>query len=133
MTRFLPAVLAFIGMATLAYPSAASPQGGGTPPGGPPQLAVHLVEAWVWPAWGDDATGAINDPNQAFKSIQSAIDALSAHILAALDPTLEGVVWCMPGVYGPTASQTHGPSASGDTFPIWMKHRVHVRGVSARR
>jgi hypothetical protein len=125
MNRFLPAVLAFVGMASVAHPSA--------PQGPPPQVAIHLVEAWVWPAWGDDATGAINDPNQSFQSIQAAIDTLSAHILAAQDPTLEGIVWCMPGVYGPTYSQTHGPNASGDIFPIRMKHRVHVRGVSARR
>jgi len=46
---------------------------------------------------------------------------------------MEGLVWCMPGVYGPTYSATHGPSASGDQFPILMRNRVHVRGVGARR
>lgn len=96
-------------------------------------MAFHLVQAWVWPAWGDDATGAINDPTQPFQSIQAAIDALNDHILADSDPVKEGLVWCMPGVYGPTYSANHGPNASGDEFPILMRNRVHVRGVSARR
>ncbi len=92
------------------------------------------MKAWVYPGWGDDATGALNDPTQPYKSIQAAIDALFAHLKASSPPnpaTLQGLVWCMPGVYGPTS--VHGSAASGDTFPIMMRHRVNVRGVGARR
>lgn len=130
MSRFCHPVLALIGLAPIAHSFAPPRSQGGVPPG-EPTITPTLIEAWVWPAWGNDSTGAINDPAQPYRSIQDAIDDLHAFILDAEDPLLEGLVWCMPGLYGPAS--VHGTHASDDAFPIVMKHRVHVKGVSARR
>lgn len=129
MSHFRLSVIALIGLSFAGNSLTACPlnaQGAA----GPPQT-VELIEAWVWPAWGDDASGAINDPGQPYKSIQAAIDDLHDYIYVTEDPLIQGLVWCMPGVYGPVAA--HGSSASNDAFPIEMRHKVHVRGVSARR
>lgn len=100
--------------------------------------ACDLLEIWVDPARGFDE-GALDDPeqigapNKPCKSLQFAIDKLYENLrkLYAVEPlahaSTQGIVYCMPGLYGP-----HGALSSGDSFPIDMRDRVHVQGVNAR-
>lgn len=72
----------------------------------------------------------INNPSAPFQTIQAGIDTCLEGVIAlyGTDPTATGVVFCMPGVYGPTAVQTRV-----DTLPINMKDRVSVQGMGARQ
>jgi hypothetical protein len=94
----------------------------------------RVATIWVDPAWGhDDPLAAsddyINDPATPCRTLQFAIDHMNAYLRKSWGTTntTEGLVYAMPGLYGP-----HGPFSSGDTFPIWMQDRVHVQGVGAR-
>jgi len=95
--------------------------------------------AWVHPSDGfdepdlDAAMTYANDPSQKFRTLQRAIDMLQLYLVdqyhAVSNPDQQGIVYALPGTYGPT---THGP-ASGDVLPIVMRDRVHVQGLGARR
>jgi hypothetical protein len=103
---------------------------------GPPEVPVRVdVYAWVDPIAGVDATAQINDPAQPFKRLQVAIDTCYTHMVqlgvTSVDPT-QAVIYAQPGVYGPIGQAANGLLASGDSFPIRLRDRVHVRGVRAR-
>ena len=81
----------------------------------------------------------INDSDAPFRSLQAAIDAMHDNVWGWNPPqnpppgnpeTIrpQGVIFALPGLYGP-----HGSSSSGDSLPIKMRDRVHVRGLGARR
>ena len=107
------------------------------------QLPLHgtydpslTVKAWVDPVHGNDNTAALNDPDRAFRRLQSGIDALHTQLkdLWNSNPIYrEGVVIALPGVYGPNNTGPNDEKSSDDTLPIRMRDRVHVFGVGARR
>ncbi len=106
-----------------------------------PPITTALPNAEVWvhptdgvnPATADDEALYINDPSLKFKTLQAAIDAmqryLAAHYVVPFNPAQEGIVYALPGLYGPFS--VHG--ASGDVLPIVMRERVHVQGAGARQ
>jgi len=105
------------------------------PQGGIPPVEIQF-NTWVDPVNGNDATGRVHDPDYPFKTLQKAIDD-TYDTLVAFNPTgaedTQGVVYALPGVYGPANVASNGPHASGDAFPITMRDRVHVKGVGSRR
>ncbi|MCC7014454.1 MAG: hypothetical protein IT454_17975, partial [Planctomycetes bacterium] len=100
-----------------------------------------IARVWVHPTDGVDPNPPstppesqyIDDPSLEFKSLQAAIDALERHLAtnynATSNPAEQGVVYAMPGLYGPHGAST----SSNDSLPILMRDRVHVIGVGARR
>lgn len=98
------------------------------------QITTHV---WVHPVDGKDPNIAeekdwIGDPDFKFKTLQSAIDVMLRHLIDDYDPVTNpeehGIVYALPGLYGP-----HGAGSSGDVLPIFMRDRVHVVGLGARR
>lgn len=118
-------------------PPPLSPQGSGS---------CNLVEIWVDPVVGYDPVPCnnppcffpdpINNPSAPAKTIQAAIDKVYGHLVSNYDaisnPDQEAIVHLMPGVYGPTTA-FNGMVGNGESLPISMRDRVHVRGVNARR
>ena len=99
----------------------------------------NLIRAWVDPEFGVDGpsmatTGSpllffpqVNDIDAPFRTIQYAINALEHHLVSAFNagnPAVQGLVYALPGIYG--------PSGNGEFFPIHMRDRVHVQGQGAR-
>ena len=120
--------------ASLASDARAQSAGGGSSTTG---TSNYHAFAWVDPVNGVDATASFGDPDAPFKTLQLAIDTVWAHLHDYnSDPNndllTEGTVYAQPGVYGP-ASSPNGLNSSGDTFPITLRDRVHVKGVGARR
>jgi hypothetical protein len=94
-----------------------------------------LTRAWVDPAHGSDSGpsgGQVNNPNFPYKTIQKAIDdvqlSLRAQYSSPNNTNVRGLVYCLPGLYGPHTQTT--PS-SGDTFPIYMRDRVNLQGLGS--
>ncbi len=99
-----------------------------------------FLEIWVDPAQGvDNPTCApqpcflpvpYDNPNAPTKTIQRAIDLAFEHLKAHYDPQInpgkQALIHLMPGIYGPTSI-----GGNGEHFPIEMRDRVHLRGVSA--
>ena len=136
-TRFQAALCAMF----FALPSYAS-----TPP--PPTQGEDVPHpctgvntfAWVDPEFGVDGPALsslngypvstqINDPTSPFKTLQAAIDAVFLHQNALHQPNFvtHGVVFALPGIYGPTDG-----GGSGDNLPIQMRDRVSVQSANAR-
>src|SRR5262245_39010843 len=104
---------------------------------------ANLVEVWVDPDQGEDIPPPppsnppihvpiqIDNPLAPTKTIQFAIDLASGYLAANYNaqsnPDQEAVIHLMPGIYGSLAV-----GGNGETLPVSMKDRVHVRGVSAR-
>lgn len=111
--RFLMCMALCMGLAALFGSQAALAQGG-------------FVRAYVDPGLGSDLTGQVNNPALPYQTIQQAIDDCHVATVAALwvNPNTEGIVYCMPGVYGPS---------NNNNFPIYMRDRVHVQGQGFRR
>jgi hypothetical protein len=124
--------LALFTIAALPSIVAVAPQGGI-----PPSQYVPVFEAWVDPVLGDDATGTVNDPDLPFKRLQAAIDEtfnrLSVDHQSNPTRNRRGIVYALPGIYGPAGVAANPPDASGDEFPIRMRDRVSVKGAGARR
>lgn len=79
-------------------------------------------------------TAQINDQQNPYRTLQTAIDAVHAHLVTQFTAgsTVQGVVYALPGIYGPAAVGPNN-SGSGDVLPIRMRDRVSVRGLGARR
>ncbi len=107
----------------------------------------NFVEVWVDPVHGIDPPYcppnqvcqaqpvAIGNPRTPFKTIQRAIDYshqyLGNRYLSA--PTdLQAIVRVMPGLYFTADPGVIATAGNGEKFPIIMRDRVHVMGVSAR-
>lgn len=106
-----------------------------TPPGPQEDGLTPLTRAWVDPAFGSDpapSASQVNNPSTPYKTIQRAIDdvhlSLRAQYLPPSNTNVRGLVYCLPGLYGPHTQTT--PS-SGDTFPITMRDRVSLQGLGA--
>jgi hypothetical protein len=123
----LSAALAVMALITLAHQQAAA-QGA-------------TIEVWVDPVNGVDPSAGsttaqqflwINDPNYMFKTMQRAIDVAHHYLRSNYDPANNpnehAIVWALPGLYGPW-----GANSSGDPLSIYMRDRVHVQGMGARR
>jgi hypothetical protein len=123
----LSAAFAVMALITLAHQQAAA-QGA-------------TIEVWVDPVNGVDPSAGsttaqqflwINDPNYMFKSMQRAIDVAHHYLRSNYDPANNpnehAIVWALPGLYGPW-----GTNSSGDPLSIYMRDRVHVQGMGARR
>jgi hypothetical protein len=105
----------------------------------PPVIVPNTAEVWVHPSDGvDDPNNTtamlyVDDPSLKFRTLQRAIDVAQLYLIsqyhAVNNPDQQAVVYALPGTYGSTA---YVP-ASGDVLPIFMRDRVHVQGVGARR
>ncbi|NUP96703.1 MAG: hypothetical protein HUU28_11130 [Planctomycetaceae bacterium] len=102
---------------------------------------ITKIEVWVDPVNGVDPSAGsttaqqflwINDPNYMFKTMQRAIDVAHHYLRSNYDPANNpnehAIVWALPGLYGPW-----GANSSGDPLSIYMRDRVHVQGMGARR
>jgi len=81
---------------------------------------------WVATPGSPSASPQVNDSTAPFRTLQAAIDAVFTHQGAFHTPNVptQGIVYALPGIYG--------PSGSGDLFPILMRDRVNVQGLSTR-
>ncbi|MEM7205063.1 MAG: hypothetical protein AAF628_32715 [Planctomycetota bacterium] len=95
-----------------------------------PTACANLSRAWVEPSTGNDFTAVVGSRASPFQTLQAAINAVAGVVdnLAATNPGAMGIVYALPGVYGPTGLQS-----STDALPIRMRNRVHVQGAGARR
>ena len=104
-----------------------------------PDPCTPLIRAWVDPVFGVDGPGIVtstspfgffaqvNDATTPFKTLQAAIDAVESHVITAFNagaPLSEGLVYAMPGLYG--------PGGNGEHFPVQVRDRVHLQGQGAR-
>ena len=146
MNRIRSATVAAL-VAALASSFAAAASAQGIPPATPsvyPSLSPscpELVIAFVDPITGVDPVPSnpytwLNNPRKPFRTIQAAIDGCQMGVIAIYnDPTVpnhlqaQGVVYCQPGLYGPTGVQA-GPK---DGFSITVRDRVALQGQGARR
>ena len=104
----------------------------------------NIIEVWVDPDQGHDIAPPpptnppthvpiqINNPHAPTLTINFAIAIASDYLRSSYDAQTnadqQAVIHLLPGIYGPVAA-----GGNGETFPINMADRVHVRGVSARR
>ena len=96
---------------------------------------ILFCTAWVDPANGTDTgnlASQVNDPDQPFQKLQSAIDACW-NFIQDNPAVARGIVYALPGTYGPRNQGCNGGAASDDSFPILMRDRVSVQGMGARR
>ncbi len=69
----------------------------------------------------------VDDRTAPFKTLQFAIDAVEHHLVTTFNAgvtDIQGLVYAMPGLYG--------PAGNGEIFPVKMRDRVHLRGQGAR-
>ncbi len=100
-----------------------------------------IARAWVDPVLGHDMptvttippqpqtspSPQINNPLLPFRTLQAAIDQVFIAQELLWQPNQQptsGIVYALPGIYGPTGS--------GDVFPIIMRDRVNVQGLGAQ-
>jgi hypothetical protein len=141
--RFLSAALA----AACAFSAFCSDAQAQTNPYAEPlPFCPDIVRAYVDPATGCDplnmfglfdpsapeALARLNDPTAPFQTIQAGIDTCLEGVKLLFHPfdrpDAQGIVFCMPGTYGPTAAQ-----ARRDVFPLMIRDRVSLQGMGARR
>ena len=132
--EFLSLSLSLSLLASAAWGRTAAPQAPLEPDEEP-----YKIIAYVDPAYGNDTTARVSNPDKPFRKLQAAIDAAQAELssVSGGNPValgMDATVVALEGVYGPKGpSPANGEFASGDSFPIRMRDRVHVKGVGARR
>lgn len=86
------------------------------------------ARAWVDPVNGNDGTGALQltptpVPSAAFRTLNAAIGAASG--FTAANPTLDAIVFALPGTYS--------PSTNGEPLPVTMRPGVHVMAAGGAK
>ncbi len=117
------------------------------------QDCSNAVRAYVHPHTGwdpplgnlQDALRRLDNQRTPFKTIQRAIDVCQLGVADQFlnggdgpggnppNPDAFGIVFCLPGIYGPGGQSAGEVAGDWDELPIRMRDRVSVQGQGARR